>query len=286
MTVHRNQEPEYHKGSRPEVSQEQIDARMAEILEAARQHVGQPVMLYEERVLYEERENWYLRAGIVARSVRLIDQNEGPPTRFRLTYAKTVAYDGYDIEESDLPLRFGLNDAFQTFQTFRPYIGAERERPYVSVVFGKEAIARWFSQNAHFNRVETSTYVQMMRRLGVEPVTAPEISSEVAEERARTTVELVRLALEQTGLTARIDAVYESIGAGMVSLYGGLAIGTAPESVGEANLRTSGKRRERDRNAHRIEALKQKLIDLGATEEDYYRSVAWILGLNLPERSE
>lgn len=263
---------------RVEVTWEQLEARLTEWVELAKAHVGEPVLTYSSNdpPLY-----WPLSMGRVRSDIKQetdINLKQGVV----LAEAPTATTDGRLVQDSQFTMDVSFWEVYNSFQLRKAHIGDREGTPRFQIVFGNEAIAEWFTQNDHQWAVDPFRYVQMANRLGFEPIVTPEIANSTAQRRHHVMAQLVKMAIEQSRLVERIDTVYKSIGSGMRSLHGGLALDMAPEGAGEASLRTYQQRQEQDRNKHTVQRLQQELVDLGVEEADYYRSVSRLLGLDLP----
>lgn len=199
-----------------------------------------------------------------------------------ITESCVLACSGDVLQEFPYGLRLGFSEVYDSFQLFKARV-LDDGTPCFQVAFGHDAVAKWFTENGE--KLWSATpphYVQMVKRLGFEPITTPEIEDAVSKRKLQLMTSLVKTSIEQVRLVERIEAVYKSVGGGALSLHGGLAVGIASESVGQANLQTYGQREDRDRNARRIEQMKQELVELEVDESDYYRTVTSLLGLDLP----
>lgn len=258
---------------RASVTEEQVRARLDEWVELAKAHEGELAVTYSATA-----HHWPLWMGVIRK-----DLNTGEPT-ITLTEAPTVAFDGKgEIIESKAPMGLSRGMAHNSFQLFDPRHGMLWTAPQTQVVFGNEAVATWFSNTDHYWAVPYR-YVQMARKLGLQPIITPEVARSLADRKLKLTARLVQIALQQSSLTARIQGIYDSIGGGSRSLHGGLATGMAPGDKIDAAFMALGHKEERDRNGHAIERLQKELAALGVQASDYYSSVAWLLGLDLPEQ--
>ena len=68
--------------------------------------------------------------------------------------------------------------------------------PRFQIVFGNEAIAEWFTSKTNQMITNSYQYVQMAKRLGIEPVITPEIAESITLRKNRLVVDLVKIALE------------------------------------------------------------------------------------------
>lgn len=269
-----------------EVTQEQLRARFSEWVELAKEHAGELVVVYKEG--RRDLEYWPVHMGVIRADLDTVEEPgrgiDGSSIDF--TDAHIVASDGASIREFDRPLRADTMRAYDSFQLVKPSFLSREDVPQFQIVFGNDAVAEWFSKNGHLRDVGIGKYVEMARRLGVEPIITPETEAYIAERRQVIIKDLVDLALKRAGINKRIEAVYDSVGSGVQSLYDGLAIGTAPESEGDANLRTYGSRQEVDQINRAVQRLMQELTSLGVDESDYYRIIARQLGLDLSTKQD
>lgn len=266
-----------------EVTQEQLRDRFSEWVEQAKEHVGELVVVYREG--RHRREYWPVHMGVIRADLDSVEEPKDiNGSGIKLTDAPIVASNGGLISEFNWPVQISTIQAHESFQLFKPYFASEEGAPQLQIAFGNEAVAEWFRKNDYLRGVGVGKYVEMVRRLGFEPIITLEVEAYIAERRQVIIKNLVELALSRAGLKKRIDAVYGSVGGGVQSLYGGLAIGMAPESEGEANLRTHGARREMDQINSTAQRLMQELTSLGFDESEYYRIIARQLGLDLPAK--
>lgn len=267
------------------VTQEQLRDRFSEWVEQAREHAGELAVVYQEG--RRSFEYWPVHMGVIRADMDAVEEPEDiNGSGIKLTDAPIVASNNSSISEFNWPLQISAIQAYESFQFFKPSFVSEEGAPQLQIVFGNEAVAEWFRENGRLRGVGVGKYVGMVRRLGFEPIITLEVEAFITERRQVIIKGLVNLALSRAGLKKRIDAVYGSVGSGARSLYGGLAIGMAPESKGEANLRTHGSRREMDQINSTAQRLMQELTSLGFDESDYYRIIAQQLGLDLPTKQD
>ena len=254
------------------VTDKDIVTRFDQWLQQAKQHEGDPVLTYEVPVSGLQS----IHMGVVRQFES--DLEPEPFIGIKLAKDPTVTINSGSIKGSLSQMRIGHMEAYQSFQRYKPYIFCNEEEvaDRFQLVFGNEAIANWFSRGVH-PTVEPYRYVQMARKLELEPIITPEIDASVSKAKGNLVAYILQKALMQASLSRRIEAVYDSIDRGVARE--GLTIRFAPESRGEANLMTYQHRSEIDKNDRVIQELKQELIYLGIDAADFYKSIASLLGL-------
>lgn len=265
---------DWQRVPREEVTQEELQTQFEAIVAEASLYVGHPVLVHDASRQPE------FRMGVV------IQPDEEEDARRRtLTEPKSVTHNGYGATETEWPIRLDRSDAYFSLQHYKTDVTGRKVLPRKEYIFGHENISKWFQDNSDLYAVEKYMYVEMVNLLGLDPHVDPAIAEGVLIRQQEILLQLVKLAVSQAGLQGKIDVVYDSIGKGAQSMAGGLLMGMAPESRGEAGLRTLQQREQRDQQARRIERLKEELVSLGIDQDSYYRAIAWTLGLDLPEAS-
>jgi hypothetical protein len=247
------------------VPDEQLEACVNGWVESARAHAGELMVVYADPSGESRYKRLYM--GII-RSDLGQETDVSMLNGVDLTDGVVVTSDGHGVEDISAPIRVGFLEAFDSFQTFKPHFLDRDGLPRFQVAFGNEAVVQWFMQRTDqlggLSGVELYRYTQLARRLGIEePITTPEIEASTREREDRLIAQLRKKTAEQAGLTEQIDRVYSSVGSDIRLYEGGLTAGVAPETTGEAALRTHNQRHAQERNQSTILHLQQELADLG-----------------------
>jgi hypothetical protein len=271
-----------------QVTDEQATDRMSEWVERAREHSGELVVAFSALDGMGSISHWPVEIGVIADEIE--DTPEERSRLFggvKLTEGGRISSNGGEIKAFDnLDVKVGHRQVYQSFQTYLPYF-RHTDVPVFQIAFGEAAVAQWFVDNQELPGAVPHHYFRMAKMLGFEPSHDPVIQESVDKRIITICQALTEQAIKQTNLKARIEAVYGSVGAGLRSVLGGQALEMAPESTGEANLRTYPARQEALRTTERMSRLKDELYLLGVDEDIFYASVAESLGLSLlPDAGE
>jgi hypothetical protein len=265
-----------------QVTDEQAADRIGEWVERAREHSGELVVAFSALDGMGSISHWPVEIGVIADEIQ--DTPEDRNRVFggvKLTEGGRISSNGGEVKAfENLDVRVGHRQVYQSFQTYLPYF-RHSDVPIFQIAFGEAAVAQWFIDNQELPGAVPHHYFRMAKMLGYEPSRDPVIQESVDKRIMSICQTLTEQAVKQTNLKARIEAVYGSVGAGLRSVLGGQALEVAPESKGEANLRTHSARQEALRTTERMSRLKDELYLLGVDEDIFYASVAESLGLSL-----
>lgn len=275
-----------------EHSEEELTARYQEVIDLARQHAGEPVMVTTVRVENafhggpgdERHMNYQSRSigiGIVNDNIEETDAFGGKKIELA---KKQIRLSDYGIHsDHEYPLTFSTFDASEFFEHCRGanIINSETTVPCLEVVFGKKEIASWFNQH---RKNDLTALVRMMNQLGQSPVETTEIKDSIARRQVRIIAELIKKSMENHDFAKISKRVEKLVGATAISFN---------DESGEIESRPkhpdfmSKIFAEGDTTAHmdrRAALLIQELIDLGMSREEYNETVVRMLGIDLPKK--
>jgi hypothetical protein len=267
-----------------EVTDQQVAEGLTEWREEAARHPGEPVVTYHS---LDRHSSWPMEIAVLLEEP--VDEVDPQMAHFAgtpLTPKIHIASKRGEMmlfEGKGRAICPGRPQATASFQTYEPSLRSGPRVAEFQIAFGAAAVEQWLADNHDTLGLGLGLthYYRAASILGF-PVPASEVILEEVEKRKLIVVQhLVQLAVKQRGLEERIQRVYESIGAGIQATGGGQILQMAPESSGEAGLRTIREREGKDTNNQLIANLKKELAELNADPSWVNSVIVELLGLRL-----